>query len=52
MGDATSTNETGPVFLCHRKLTPGSVQLYLQEKQSLGSKTVHAPEDVSTFVAE
>ena len=52
VGDVTSTNEIDPVFLRQRNLTPTSVQLYLQEEQSLDSETAHAPEDVSIFVAE
>ena len=52
LGDIVTTNESDPVFLRYRNLTPSTVELFLQEEQSLDDETAHVTEDVSIFAAE
>ena len=52
VGDVVSVNDSDPVFLRHRNVTPSAVELFLQEEQSLDPETSHALEELSIFVAE
>ncbi len=52
LGDVVTTRGDDPVFLRYRSLTPGSVQLRLQEEQSFDPETGHSSETVSIFVGE
>ena len=52
VSDIMSTYGADPGFLRYQDLLPGSIDLFIQEEQSLDAEMNHTTEDVSLFVGE